>query len=164
MSTRIRHLLWASGLFGLLSSSSWAVDVDAALDAAKRPKKDADRAEVADTAKAAQADMQRRIDDMDSERRRRRDALVDKFIDRSALSAGTSSNDTNQTAGNYKIYKDKGRAADWAWFRQEVVLKCEGGRENGSMPSVYLMKSGQWNYGNRYLSTFHEAARVACGA
>lgn len=98
MSKRIRRFLCLTGLVGLLSSAVWAVDVDAALDAAKKPKKDADRTEVAETAKAAQADMQKRIDEMDAERKRRREALVDKFIDRSALGGGSSSGDTNPGA------------------------------------------------------------------
>ena len=95
MSIRISRLLCTTGLLALLSGAAWAVDVDAALDAAKKPKKDADRTEVADTAKAAQADMQKRIDEMDAERKRRREALVEKFIGPAGSGGGSSSGDSS---------------------------------------------------------------------
>ena len=77
-------------------------------------------------------------------------------------SVGGSSPSTQGSSGAYTIYKDKGRAPDWAWFTQEIVIKCVGGRENGNLPSIYLRKSGKWN-SNRDYATFEQAATAACG-
>ncbi|MEN9373919.1 MAG: hypothetical protein RIR79_1471 [Pseudomonadota bacterium] len=74
--------------------------------------------------------------------------------------AGTSV----EAGGRYRIYEDKGRAAAWSWFKQEILVKCEGGRKNGDIPSVYLNESGRWSttYRTGTYSTFHEAATAAC--
>ena len=64
--------------------------------------------------------------------------------------------------GRYSIYKDKG-AGGWEWFKQEVLVKCDGGRKHGDLPSVYLVSSGRWTttYVGTY-DTFHAAATAAC--
>ena len=65
--------------------------------------------------------------------------------------------------GRYSIYKDQGSAPAWAWFKQEVLVKCDGGRKHGDLPSVYLVSSGRWTttYVGTY-DTFHAAATAAC--
>lgn len=70
--TRAAAACVVAGLCGAVS----AVDVDAALNAARKPKKDLDKAEVSSSAKDAQSDMQRRIDAIEQERKRRRDDLL----------------------------------------------------------------------------------------
>lgn len=77
-------------------------------------------------------------------------------------SSGGEAPPTQASSGAYTKYKDKGRAPDWAWYTQEIVIKCVGGRENGNMPSIYLRKSGKWN-SNRDYATFEQAATAACG-
>lgn len=79
-------------------------------------------------------------------------------------SSGGSSSSSSGTGGRYSVYNDKGTAASWAWFKREIVVKCEGGRKGGEMPSVYLESSGRWSttYVGGKFDTFQATATAAC--
>lgn len=71
---------------------------------------------------------------------------------------------TTSFAGDYTIYEDKGQAAAWEWFEREVVVKCSGGKNDGSFRSVYLNEQGKWEISgsSRKFTEFSEAASYAC--
>jgi hypothetical protein len=81
----------------------------------------------------------------------------------SGSSGGGGGYSSNTSGGKYSVYKDKGEAAAWSWFKREIVVSCEGGRNNGSLPSIYLSKSGRWEttYAGKF-DTFQAAATAAC--
>lgn len=79
-------------------------------------------------------------------------------------SSGSSGGSSSTSSGaKFEIYKDKGQAASWAWFKREVVVKCLRGREKGGLPSVYLLPSGRWHttYKGEH-NTMSDAANAAC--
>lgn len=75
--------------------------------------------------------------------------------------SGASSN--SSSGAKFEIYKDKGQAASWEWYKREVVLRCLQGREKGGLPSVYLLPSGRWKttYKGEH-GTMSDAANAAC--
>jgi hypothetical protein len=72
-------------------------------------------------------------------------------------------NSNASTVKKFEIYKDKGQAASWAWFKKEIVVSCLQGREKGGLPSVYLLPSGRWKttYKGEH-GTMTDAANAAC--
>ena len=66
--------------------------------------------------------------------------------------------------GRYTVDKDYGTAASFEWFKRKVVIRCEGGRKNGDLPSVFLEKSGRWSttYVGGKFDSLHIAATAAC--
>jgi hypothetical protein len=70
---------------------------------------------------------------------------------------------SSSSGGSYSVHNDKGAAASWAWYKREVVVKCEGGRNDRSLPSVYLNAYGRWEVLSvGKFDTFQAAATAAC--
>ena len=92
------------------------------------------------------------------------DAARPRAASSGGSSGGGSSSSSSGAGGRYSVYNDKGTAASWAWFKREVVVKCEGDRKGGEMPSVYLESSGRWSstYVGGKFDTFQAAATAAC--
>jgi hypothetical protein len=92
------------------------------------------------------------------------DAARQRAASSGGSSGGGSSSSSGGAGGRYSVYNDKGTAASWAWFKREVVVKCDGGRKGGEMPSVYLESSGRWSstYVGGKFDTFQAAATAAC--
>lgn len=101
-------------------------------------------------------------------RRQAQQQAEDAARQRAASSGGSgggggSSSSTSGAGGRYSIYKDKGTAASWAWFKREVIVQCEGGRKGGELPSIYLNSSGRWEAtGAGMHGSFQAAATAAC--
>lgn len=66
--------------------------------------------------------------------------------------------------GRYTVDKDYGAAASFEWFKRKVVVRCDGGRKNGDLPSVFLENSGRWSttYVGGKFDSLHTAATAAC--
>lgn len=92
------------------------------------------------------------------------DAARQRAASSGGSSGGGSSSSSGGAGGRYSVYNDKGTAASWAWFKREIVVKCEGGRKGGELPSVYLESSGRWSstYVGGKFDTFQAAATAAC--
>jgi hypothetical protein len=92
------------------------------------------------------------------------DAARQRAASSGGSSGGSSSSSSGGASGRYSVYNDKGTAASWAWFKREVIVKCEGGRKGGELPSVYLESSGRWSstYVGGKFDTFQAAATAAC--
>lgn len=91
------------------------------------------------------------------------DAARQRASSSSGSSGGGSSASSAGAGGRYSVYNDKGTAASWAWFKREVVVKCEGGRKSGDLPSIYLNSAGRWEAtGAGKHDSFQAAATAAC--
>jgi hypothetical protein len=112
----------------------------------------------------AKAEAARREEEARRQAQQQADDAARQRAASSGGSSGGSSSSSSGEGGRYSVYNDKGAAASWAWFKREIVVKCEGGRKGGEMPSVYLTNSGSWSttYVSGYFNNFHAAATAAC--
>lgn len=81
----------------------------------------------------------------------------------SAAANGSAS--PQEATARYVIVDDKGRAADVAWYKREIVVKCLKGGSEGNIISTYESRSsGRWSTASRVgtFPTMHDAANSAC--